>query len=224
MRRLSCWRPSRSVARHGDVDRSRLAELHYLTSIKNLASIWEHGVLSHVLAAKLPHVDLSNQQIQDARKNKEVAYAGQDRSRKLHSYANLFLHGRNSMLKDLCYRYGHRTIAVVQVGVEVLDLAGVVVADQNAASKYARFYAAPDGLRYLREDYVFARDWGDPAVDEIDYWRRKSRRSAEVLVPDRVAPALLRGAYVSCEESCGRCRTLELPVVFTIDADLFFQP
>jgi hypothetical protein len=42
------------------VDRSSLAELHYLTSIHNLASICEHGVLSHDLAAKLSHVDLSS--------------------------------------------------------------------------------------------------------------------------------------------------------------------
>jgi hypothetical protein len=206
------------------VDRRRLLELHYLTPIENLASICEYGVLSHELAAKRPHRDLSDQQIQDARKNKEVAYAVQARPRKLHSYANLFLHGRNSMLKALCHRYGHEVLAVVRVGVEVLDLAGVVIADQNAASKYARFYASPDGLDHLREDYVFAREWGDPTTDQIDYWRRKSRRSAEVLVPDRVAAVHLRGAYVSCLLSSERCRRLALPLAFTIDTDLFFQP
>jgi hypothetical protein len=206
------------------VDRRRLPELHYLTPIKNLGSICEHGVLSHELAAKLPHVDLSDQQIQDARKNKAVAYAGQERPRKLHSYANLFLHGRNSMLMALCHRYGHDIIAVVRIGVEVLDLAGVVIADQNAASKYARFYASPEGLHHLHDDYVFAREWGDPMIDQIDYWRRKSRRSAEVLIPDRVAPMHLQGAYVSCALSRERCRRLALPLTFTIDADLFFQP
>lgn len=180
------------------MDRERLVELHYLTSISNLASICERGILSHDLAAKLPHVDLSNQQVQDTRKGKRVAYAGQQRARTLHSYANLFLHGRNSMLKELCYRCGHETIAVVGVDVDVLDLPGAVIADQNAASKYARFYASPSGLAYLDEDYVLAREWGDPTADQIDYWRRKSRRSAELLVPDKVAPAHLRGAYVSC--------------------------
>jgi hypothetical protein len=41
---------------------------------------------------------------------------------------------------------------------------------------------------------VLAREWGDENVDQIDYWRRKSRRSAEVLVPDRVDAAYLRRA------------------------------
>lgn len=205
------------------MDRSLLVELHYLTSISNLASICERGVLSHDLAAKLPHVDLSNQRIQDMRKGKAVAYAGQRRQRKLHSYANLFLHGRNSMLKELCYRCGHATVAVVRISVNVLDLPDVVIADQNAASKYARFYSSPRGLAYLDEDEVLARDWGDPTVDQIDYWRRKSHRSAELLVPDQVDPSQVLGAYVSCEDSRAQCLVAELPLAITTDADLFFR-
>ena len=205
------------------MDRSLLVELHYLTSISNLASICERGVVSHDLAAKLPHVDLSNQRIQDMRKGKTVAYAGQRRQRKLHSYANLFLHGRNSMLKELCYRCGHETVAVVRISVDVLDLPDVVIADQNAASKYARFYSSPQGLAYLDEDEVFAREWGDPTVDQIDYWRRKSHRSAELLVPDQVNPSHVSGAYVSCEDSRAQCLVAELPLSITTDADLFFR-
>lgn len=75
-RLLVCSRLLRAAARHSGVDRSRLVELHYLTAISNLASICERGVLSHDLVAKLPHVDLSNQEIQDTRKGKQVAYAG----------------------------------------------------------------------------------------------------------------------------------------------------
>jgi hypothetical protein len=213
----------RGVATHGLVDRDALAELHFLTSIENLVSIVEHGILSHERAARLPHVDLSNPAIQDLRKGKAVAYAGQARARKLHSYANLFLHGRNSMLKDLCYSHCHRAVAVLAVGLEVLDLPGVVIADQNAASKYVRFHASPDGLEHLHEGYVLAREWGDQNVDQIDYWRRKSRRSAEVLVPDRIDSRYLRRAYVSCEGSYKRVRALALPLDVSIDPDLFFR-
>jgi len=205
------------------VDRALLTELHYLTSIENLASICEHGILSHNLAAKLPHIDLSSQKMQNLRKDKVVAYAGQERARKLHSYANVFLHGRNSMLKDLCFTYGHQTVAVLALDPLVLDRPDVVIADQNAASKYARFYASPAGLDYLHEHYVLAREWGDPTVDQIDYWRRKSRRSAEVLVPDRVDVGCLRGLYVSCEDSYELCQALDLPFDPAVDADLFFQ-
>lgn len=205
------------------MDRADVADLHYLTPIENLASICEHGILSHDLAAKLPHIDVSNPRMQDLRKDKEVAYAGQERPRKLHSYANLFLDGRNSMLKDLCFTHGHQKLAVVSVSTDVLDLPAVVISDQNAASKYVHFYAAPAGLEHLSSQYVLAREWGDPTVDQIDYWRRKSRRSAEVLVPDRVDPAYLHGAYMSCDDSCARCDALGLSLVFVVDADLFFQ-
>jgi len=127
------------------------------------------------------------------------------------------------MLKALCHRNGHGAVAVLAVSTDVLDLPGVVIADQNAASKYVRFFASPGGLDYLHELFVLARDWGDPTVDQIDYWRRKSRRSAEVLVPDRVDPFFLLGCYVSCEESSDECDEFELPLDVAIDADLFFQ-
>jgi hypothetical protein len=70
---------------------------------------------------------------------------------------------------------------------------------------------------------VLAREWGDENVDQIDYWRRKSRRSAEVLVPDRVDAAYLRRAYVSCEGSYEQVRALALPLDVSIDPDLFFR-
>lgn len=205
------------------MDRARLAELHYVTAIENLPSICEHGILSHDSAAALPHVDLSSQRMQERRKNKVVAYAGQERPRKLHSYANLFVHGRNSMLRFLCHAHGHHALAVMAVSTDVLELAGVVMADQNAATNYVRFYSSPSGLLHLREDYVLARHWGDPAIDQIDYWRRKPRRSAEVLVPDRVEPGYLRCTYVSCRSSYERCRRLGVALEVVVDADLFFQ-
>lgn len=205
------------------MDRAAISELHYLASLNNVASILRLGILSHRLVRDELHTDISDPTMQNLRQNKPVAYAGQDRPRLLHSYANLFVHGRNSMLKAVCHRYGHPAIAVLQVSTDVLDLPGVVIADQNAASSYARFYSSPDGLRQLSEDYVLARSWGDPEVDRIDYWRRKSQRSAEVLVPDRVDPGCIQGVYVSCQEASDGCATLGLPIAPTIDADLFFQ-
>jgi hypothetical protein len=205
------------------MDRAALNELHYLTAIENLQSIAARGILSHDGAAALRPVDLSDSAMQDRRRAKEVAYAGVQRPRKLHTYANLFLHGRNSMLKALCARYGHVAVAVVRVSVDVLDAPGAVITDQNAASSYARFYESPAGLAYLSEELVFARGWGDPDRDQIDYWRRKSQRSAEVLVPDVVPPEFLLGVLTSCEATSEACATLQLPRKPTIDADLFFQ-
>lgn len=39
--------------------RSRVTELHYITPVANLGSIVTHGVLSHNLAARLPHASVA---------------------------------------------------------------------------------------------------------------------------------------------------------------------
>lgn len=204
------------------MDRRALTELHFLTPIDNLVSISQRGILSHDLAAQLPHVDVSNTDVQGTRSGKFVEYDGQTQPRLLHSYANLFLHGRNSMLSALCHRYGHPALAVLRVHSSAFDLPGAVIADQNAASDYASFYASPDGLRWLDEEFVLARHWGDEREDQIDYWRRKSRRSAELLVPDVIAPEMITGGYVSCEPTQKRCNALGLPWNFEVNLDLFF--
>lgn len=204
------------------MERAKLDELHYITALANLQSIAERGILCHSLASRHPHVDLSSEDVQKLRQGKQVAFAGQAKPRKLHSYVNVFLHARNSMLKAVCHDHGHLSVVVLRVSSDSLDLPGAVIADQNAASRYARFWASPGGLLHLEEDQVFARTWGDQTVDQIDYWRRKSRRSAELLVPERIAPELVEGIYVSCAESSERCESLGLSVPIVLDEDLFF--
>jgi len=54
--------------------RSRVTELHYITPVANLGSIVTHGVLSHNLAARLPHAPASvaDESIQDRRVGRRV--------------------------------------------------------------------------------------------------------------------------------------------------------
>ena len=47
--------------------RSRVTELHYITPVANLGSIATHGVLSHNLAARLPHTSVALERVQDRR-------------------------------------------------------------------------------------------------------------------------------------------------------------
>lgn len=66
----------------------------------------------------------------------------------------------------------------------------------NASSDYVRFLRSPDGLRYLDFDLIYADDWrhpGNPAA----YYRHRSVKCAEVLVPQEVAPDMIEGAYVA---------------------------
>jgi len=103
-----------------------------------------------------------------------------------------------------------------------LDLPNVVITDQNAASDYCRFMPSPGGLAVVDRDMVFADDWrhaGNPTA----YYRHRSVKCAEVLVPDVVPAKYVLGAYASgpiAEEALGECAP-ELSV--TVNAHIFFR-
>ena len=168
-------------------------ELHFITPIENVPSILEHGIVCNRLAARLTSaLSVARRDIQDIRRDKDVPGA-----RPLHAYANLYFHARNPML---FLRQGmHEELCVLSVRKEVILEPDVVVTDQNAASPYARFAAGVDGLRIVNSAATYAEDWRH--ADRIAYLRHRSQKCAEVLVPDRVVPSFVRGAYVSCEAS-----------------------
>lgn len=195
------------------MQRSELDELHFITPVSNVASILNVGIVSHRLAEKLPHSSIAMEEIQDLRAGKKIPGGGE-----LHSYANLYFHARNPMMwkrRDM-----HASMCVLRLSPDVLDLAGVVVTDANAASKYTRFEAAPGGLSIVDRERTFAQSWTDP--DKFEYWRKKAAKCAEVLVPNRVPPRLIIGAHVS-----GPIGLASLQSHFThpiaITPDLFFQ-
>jgi hypothetical protein len=180
----------------------------------NVPSVIAHGVLSYERAAKLPHHSVALQPVQDRRDQKHVPGG-----LKLHQYANLYFHARNPMLyKRLAEVDG---LCVLRVSVQVLSLPGAVITDQNGASDYVRFLA-PEQSRLLDWDDILALDWTHPG-DQIAYWRHKSRKCAEVLVPHEVPPRLLQGAYVVDQAAAGRLVDLGCTLPVTIDPVLFFR-
>lgn len=197
--------------------RDELEELHYITPISNVPSICRFGILSYQRAEKVRHESVAMKEIQD-RRRKVVVPGGQ---RRLHEYANLYLCARNPMLFKR--RDQHAELCVLRVSPAVLDLSGVVVTDGNASAsrQYVRFAAAPDGLSVVDKDLTFAEDWTDS--DPIQYYRRKSAKCAEVLVPDRVPPSFLMGVYVSCEESLAQFNSLDVSLPAAINRRLFFR-
>jgi hypothetical protein len=203
--------------------RADLAELHCIQPHDNMASILEDGILSNYGAKPLAHKSVADPRIQDLREPVWVPGPNGTR-RKLHSYANLYVNGRNKMLSKIKYDHGDLDICIVRVSLDVLDLPGVVVASQNASSDYARFAAAPSGLSNIDKDMVFARSWKHPG-DQIMEWRHGSIINAEVLVPDVVPPEYIQGAYVSCSDARQRLRAqlngVQLSV--TVNDDLFFR-
>jgi hypothetical protein len=115
----------------------------------------------------------------------------------------------------------HLDICVLRISTDVLDQPGVVVADGNAASQYTKFLPAPEGLSGIDRDVTFMVNWTDP--DPIVYWRNKSAKCAEVLVPDRVAPRFIMGARVSCDQAAARVGAEIATIPVTKDEHLFFR-
>lgn len=195
--------------------REELKELHYITSISNLGSIFENGILSNKLTEKMKHISVAMSEIQAKRAVKKIP-----NGLYLHQYVNLYFHSRNPMMSKR--RNAHKELCVLQIGPGVLDLPDVVIADQNAASDYVQFSMSPAGLKNIDYSRVFATSWKHPN-NQIDEWKHSSQKCAEVLVPNRVGPEYITGAYVSCSEVKEEIEKLGLPIVITIDSDLFFQ-
>ena len=194
--------------------RGELSELHYIAHMDNVPSILRLGILSHRRAARVPHASVAMEAVQ-ARRARVVVPGG----RRLHEYVNLYLCARNPMLYRL--RGRHLDLCVLRVSTDVLDLPGVVVTDGNASSGYARFAAAPGGLSIVDRDATFAEYW--TAADQIVEWRKKSAKCAEVLVPDRIPPRFIFGAYVSCQQALDKLNNLDTSIAVTINGHMFFQ-
>jgi hypothetical protein len=191
--------------------RNELLELHYITPISNLPSIFEHGLLSHSKAARLIHQSVASPTIQALRGRRVPGGMA------LHNYVNLYFHARNPMMMK---RQGlHQTLCVLRVSPDVLDIPGTVVTDQNAASSYARFAEAPHGLTIVDRERTFAEDWRDS--DHIAYFRKKAAKCAEVLVPHNVPAEQILGAYVSGTAGHDACTATGVACPVTMNAHMF---
>lgn len=192
----------------------RVTELHCIMPIGNIPAVLEHGILSRARAARLRHHSVAMQPVQDRRDVRSVP-----QGLKLHQYANLYFHARNPMMfkrKDEA-----TNLCVLRVSTEVLQLDGVVIADCNAASAYAR-YLVPSLWPVLKFDDIYAADWRHPG-DPLRYWLHKSRKCAEVLVPNSVEPRFLTGAYVVDAEAGKVLAGLGFRLPIEINPVLFFR-
>lgn len=196
------------------MERSDVPELHYITAIENVPSILEKGILSHNGARSLPHASIAMSEIQALRR-KIVVPGGLP----LHDYVNLYMNARNPMMYKR--RGDHASLTVLRLQSAVLELPGAVIASGNASSDYTRFAASPAGLEILDAALVNALDWR--SEDEIDYFRRKSAICAEVLVPERVDPQYIGGAYVSCRQAEEALGKLCPGLAIELRPGLFFQ-
>lgn len=195
------------------MERSQVAELHYITPISNIPSILEHGILSHARVAAASHASIADEDVQDIRHGKSVP-----NGRPLHEYANLYFDARNPMMSRRRNLRGE--IAVVRIHPAVMDLPGVVIADGNAASTATRFLAFPSGLIELDAGRVYATYWTDD-----NYWayvEKKRQRCAEVLVPDVAPPDFIIGCFVYEEAGALLCQQLAPLLTVEVGRRVFF--
>lgn len=197
------------------LNRTDVTELHYITAIANVPSILRHGILSHDLAERLAHDSVAMPEIQERRSNKQIPGA-----RPLHEYANLYFDAHNPMLSRC--RARNAEICVLRVEASVLDQAGVIVTDRNAASDWVRFSPVADGLAGINRERLFARFWlhRDDPYEEM---RHKSEKCAEVLVPDRVDAGQIVGAYVANQAAQASLQQLNTGLPMQIRGNMFFQ-
>jgi len=192
----------------------KLAEFQNITPLVNIPSILRHGILSHAQASKLQHHSVALQEVQDKRDQKQIPGG-----LALHEYANVYFHARNPMMSRR--RNEACALCVLRVSTEILKIPGTVITDQNAVSKYVKF-SAPDRLKFMDLDYVFAADWKHPN-DQIEEWRHSSAKCAEALIPKRITPDYLLGAYVVNAAVGAELEALGFELPIAIDADLFFH-
>lgn len=168
----------------------RLEELYSIMPVGNLSSVMLHGILCHERAAALAHGDISMAAIQERRHRVQVPGGLM-----LHQYANLYFDARNPMMYK---RLEHvDQLCVLSIAAAILKVDDVVIADQNASSDYVRFYSAT-GIDNLDFDLVYADDWRYPD-NQVAYWRYKSAKCAEVLVPGVVPAGYIQKAYVASD-------------------------
>jgi O-acetyl-ADP-ribose deacetylase (regulator of RNase III) len=192
--------------------------LFYITHVENLASILEHGILSHaqVEARKVPYKAIYDTGIVNNRKEKKTS-AG----RSLWEYANVYLQPRNPMMYRVVHEKGRKNLAVVAVRPDILQGNDVLLTDGNAANGPTRDYPVSEGLKVIQSQW---------SVIQAEYWRpddgSKRKIMAECLVPDMIQAEHIHSIYVADQDTKKRVdeslRPSRVPVV--PEPHMFFQP
>jgi hypothetical protein len=195
--------------------RTDITELHFITPIVNVPSIVKHGILSHNLSEKLSHDSVAMQEIQEKRINKQIPGT----HKQLHDYANLYFDAHNPMLSKR--RSKNDELCILRIDPAVLDLPGVIIADQNASSNYVRFYSVTKGLSAIDKEKLFSKYWTHPG-NQFAEWAHKSIKCAETLVPERVEPNYILDAYVANQTALNAFNKLKIELTVCIKDDIFF--
>ena len=189
--------------------------LYNITSIKNIPSILQRGIVCYDLAQTFLHTSIAMDNVQRRRSLKSIP-----NGLRLHQYANLYFTYHNPMMykrKD-----DADTICVLVLTSLVLDIDECVVSDMNAAAELVRFYPADVGLKRLDYNLIFAEDWRHPN-DYYMYLQHKHIKCAEILVPREIPAYFICGAYVVNQESENKLKRSGFDRKIIIDPTVFYH-
>lgn len=195
------------------MDINDIRELYFITDIANVSSIMREGILSHKGVCGTPHSSIAEEGVQERRQNKKIP--GTNKS--LHDYANLYFDAHNPMLS--ARRHLNDSICVLRIRNIILTMQGVIVTDQNAG-RDCWFKSVEDGLPLMKKEEVFAEFWLNKS-DSIEEYRLKGVKCAEVLVPERVPPDTIVGAYVANKIALAAFKQVS-PLPVEINVSVFF--
>jgi len=207
-----------------DTARLALRELLYITHLSNVPSVLTEGILSHESAAAIAHKDVSDQAVQQRRDSIKLP-----NGKSLHEHANLYFDARNPMMYKLTHSDPTNPLCVLRISPVIPLLPNVIVTDRNAACNDAVFLPSTDISKLDRES-IYAESWSEkhaqPAKrrrveeSEQDARYRKAAKCAEVLVPDRVKPKYILGAYVRHKQD----KQILMSYGFFDDRDVAIKP
>lgn len=182
--------------------------------INNILSVMQHGILSNEKAKLKKHSSVALFEVQERREIKFVPYG-----LKLHQYANVYFDARNPMMylrrDDAC------DLCVLKISCDILNIIDVVIADKNASSEYVRFYDSKNGLENLNYDLIYAEYWTDN--DYYEYYKKKSIKCAEILVPYNIPYDYILSAAVVDEHAKNKLLQCSFNKPIFIQPKLFFK-
>lgn len=176
--------------------REEIKELHYITHLDNVPTILQRGILSHQAGQRVPHKSVADEEVQSRRAARAIPGG-----LRLHQYANLYFNARNAMMYRITGQMGipREQLAVLRIADTVLDRSGVVITEINAAADVSPlWHTVREGLPMLDVATIYAHSWNH--ADLLEKQHHKQRMMAEALVPNRVPPGYIAGAYVVSED------------------------
>ena len=151
-----------------------LGPAYHMTHVDNLERILlAKGIKSKNSLGEVPHVDISNPDVQEGRAGIKIQLSG----RPLHDYVPFYFGFKTPMVA--CNQDINNELIFLRVNLDILERPGTLFTDGNARSEKTKFFE----FRSAKDLVVLDAK----AINSVKYsgdTELKRRKQAEILVPD----------------------------------------